>query len=136
MNFITHENLIYALRKKYPNLVHGKDYLVSQLLDPETGFQSADAEITVWIATEPKPDIAAIRADAVACYNEYIGERVRRQRDGLLTASDWTQAADVPNALREKWVAYRQALRDITSQQGFPTDIKWPVVPSGAASSR
>lgn len=48
------------------------------------------------------------------------------RRANLLQSSDWTQLPDVPLATRESWATYRQALRDITSQPGYPTDIIWP----------
>lgn len=53
---------------------------------------------------------------------------VRRERDKLLSASDWTQLPDVPLATKEKWAVYRQALRDIT-QQSDPFNIVWPEPP-------
>ena len=36
---------------------------------------------------------------------------MRRQRDLLLAASDWTQTADAP-VDKQAWATYRQALRD------------------------
>lgn len=53
---------------------------------------------------------------------------VRRQRDALLTQSDWTQLPDVPLATKETWAIYRQALRDITDQSD-PFNVVWPVAP-------
>lgn len=53
---------------------------------------------------------------------------VRAERNARLTASDWTQVADAP-VDKAAWAAYRQALRDITAQAGFPWDIEWPVAP-------
>ena len=55
---------------------------------------------------------------------------VRKQRDGLLTQSDWTQLPDAP-VDRTEWAAYRQALRDLPSQSGFPFDIAWPALRVG-----
>ena len=55
-------------------------------------------------------------------------ERVRTERDRLLTASDWTQIADAP-VDQAAWAAYRQALRDIPQQAGFPRDVAWPQKP-------
>ena len=52
----------------------------------------------------------------------------RSQRDTLLTQTDWTQVADAP-VDKAAWAAYRQALRDIPQQAGFPTTITWPVKP-------
>ena len=53
--------------------------------------------------------------------------RVRQERDTKLTASDWTQVADAP-VDKAAWATYRQALRDIPTQAGFPLTIEWPVV--------
>lgn len=55
---------------------------------------------------------------------------VLRKRANLLNSSDWTQLPDVPLATKEKWGGYRQALRDITKQAGFPIEIDWPIPPS------
>lgn len=52
-----------------------------------------------------------------------------RKRDGLLASSDWTQLPDVPLATNETWATYRQALRDITQQPGYPFNIIWPQAP-------
>ena len=56
-------------------------------------------------------------------------ELARGLRDGLLMQSDWTQLPD-STADREAWATYRQALRDITNQEGFPNNITWPQEPS------
>jgi hypothetical protein len=55
-------------------------------------------------------------------------ERVRTERDRLLTASDWTQVADAP-VNQAAWAAYRQALRDVPQQSGFPKSVTWPTPP-------
>ena len=58
-------------------------------------------------------------------------ESVRSQRTQLLKDSDWTQLDDTPfdNAKKMAWANYRQALRDIPDQAGFPWDIQWPTQP-------
>jgi uncharacterized protein (DUF1330 family) len=53
---------------------------------------------------------------------------VRRTRTEKLKDSDWTQIAD-STADKAAWAAHRQALRDITSQAGFPWTIDWPEQP-------
>jgi hypothetical protein len=53
---------------------------------------------------------------------------VRSQRDAFLAASDWTQLPDVNPALREKWIPYRQDLRDVT-KEADPFKIVWPEAP-------
>jgi hypothetical protein len=54
---------------------------------------------------------------------------VLEHRNKLLSQSDWTQLADVPLETKAQWVAYRQALRDITTQPGYPIDVVWPEKP-------
>jgi hypothetical protein len=54
---------------------------------------------------------------------------VRVHRNNLLAATDWTQMPDVPQAIKDKWATYRQALRDVPQQAGFPDNIQWPVKP-------
>lgn len=53
---------------------------------------------------------------------------VRATRDAKLAECDWTQVADAP-VDKDAWATYRQALRDITVQSGFPWTITWPVSP-------
>jgi hypothetical protein len=53
---------------------------------------------------------------------------VREERDKLLASSDWTQVADAP-VDKAAWAEYRQALRDITTQDGFPWSVEWPIAP-------
>lgn len=48
----------------------------------------------------------------------------------LLSASDWTQMPDVSISTKTQWAAYRQALRDITDQPGYPNEIVWPTPPN------
>lgn len=55
-------------------------------------------------------------------------ERVRSKRDRLLMQSDWTQVADAP-VDQAAWATYRQALRDITDQEGFPFEVTYPTQP-------
>ena len=55
---------------------------------------------------------------------------IRKRRNGLLSACDWTQLPDAPltDADKTAWAEYRQALRDIT-EQADPFNITWPVAP-------
>lgn len=59
-------------------------------------------------------------------------EEARAKRYKLLADTDWTQTLDAPidAETREAYRAYRQALRDITEQDGFPDTITWPELPS------
>jgi len=53
------------------------------------------------------------------------GKVVRADRNKRLADCDWTQLPDAPVDHTE-WAAYRQDLRDVTSQKGFPWQITWP----------
>lgn len=53
---------------------------------------------------------------------------VRGERNILLFKSDWTQLTDAPVS-QAAWAAYRQQLRDIPKQSGFPNNVIWPTKP-------
>tara|TARA_R110000868_G_scaffold272773_2_gene532018 strand:- start:6079 stop:6534 length:456 start_codon:yes stop_codon:yes gene_type:complete len=53
---------------------------------------------------------------------------VRAERNAKLAELDWTQLADTP-VDQSAWATYRQALRDISAQAGFPWTIEWPTQP-------
>lgn len=62
---------------------------------------------------------------------EILAESARLERDRKLTKTDYYMLPDYPsdpNNLEEMKV-YRQALRDITKQEGFPSKFTWPDVP-------
>ena len=63
------------------------------------------------------------QADPVAA----SATQVRAERDTLLAASDNMALAD---RITADWTTYRQALRDVPAQAGFPTSVTWPVEPS------
>ena len=59
-------------------------------------------------------------------FDGYTADASRLYRDELLARCDdkvW------PDHVPEDWRTYRQALRDIPAQAGFPTTINWPVKP-------
>jgi hypothetical protein len=68
-------------------------------------------------------------ADYVPPSDEVVAATVKARRDYLLAMSDWTQLPDVPQATKDLWAVYRQALRDITAQAGFPQNVTWPTAP-------
>lgn len=53
---------------------------------------------------------------------------VRNQRNQLLKDSDWTQVLDAP-VDKLAWAVYRQDLRDLTAQEGFPFNVIFPNPP-------
>jgi|DEB0MinimDraft_4_1074332.scaffolds.fasta_scaffold23598_1 hypothetical protein len=54
---------------------------------------------------------------------------IRRERDRLLAACDWTQVADAP-VDSSAWAVYRQALRDVPQDYATPDEVVWPTPPA------
>ena len=75
-----------------------------------------------------KYSVADMDADAIAATDAAQAKSVRDERNTKLAECDWTQLPDAP-ADKAAWATYRQALRDITAQEGFPWTIDWPVNP-------
>lgn len=83
--------------------------------------------VEIWLAYAKSQETVQLAADA------------RIARDKLLADTDWTQTDDAPLSSdnKESMRKYRQALRDITAQSGFPQKIVWPEKPQVAnAGSR
>lgn len=79
---------------------------------------------TVVVEVKTQEDIDAATASQAA--------QVRSERNRRLAECDWTQIADA-TVDKAAWATYRQALRDIPSQIGFPTEIEWPHDPNWVA---
>ncbi len=63
-------------------------------------------------------------------FDEYVA-KVKSKRNDALNESDWTQLPDVlDDAVKAECAVYRQSLRDISSQPGYPFDIQWPQRPT------
>jgi hypothetical protein len=85
---------------------------------------SGNVPFTAAEETERDAEEAAWTAGA----DDRLAEKARDKRNGLLAATDWTAMADAPTQATAM-TTYRQALRDITSQSGWPTTINWPTKP-------
>ena len=88
-----------------------------------TDSQLAKWNGTEWVVetipvVEPDPEPEPIAPEVL----------VRSERDGLLMTSDWTQVDDSP-VDKSAWATYRQLLRNVPSQAGFPDTITWPTKP-------
>lgn len=62
---------------------------------------------------------------------EMLAREARLKRNALIFQSDFSMLPDAPltSAQKSAWSSYRQALRDISSQTGFPAAIDWPIAP-------
>ena len=62
---------------------------------------------------------------------DYKASQLRGERDLLMAKCDWAMMPDAPTD-KTAWAAYRQALRDIPEQSGFPISVIWPTPPTEA----
>lgn len=108
-----------------------------RILVPPTGKEEQGREIFYDIQSPWNSQTEEI-AKAEAYNGEYTiedipmtAEAARAQRDKLLEDTDWTQVLDAPidTETREAYRVYRQALRDVPQQDGFPDTIIWPTRP-------
>ena len=62
---------------------------------------------------------------------EQAERNIRSRRDGLLQETDWIviKSYERGQNIPAEWELYRQALRDITEQAGFPYEVTWPTKP-------
>lgn len=79
---------------------------------------------TAWTVRDKTPEELERETQAKAT-------EVRSERNALIAESDWTQLDDTPitNAKKLEWAVYRQALRDIPQQVGFPWNVVCPEKP-------
>lgn len=99
--------------------------------------------VALWEAEKARLEAEAAAAEAarLAEHNspEARAQRLRAERDVRMASTDYRMAADYPldEAQRALWAAYRQALRDLPQQEGFPWDgggeaTPWPALPGSA----
>jgi hypothetical protein len=115
-NSVLAEYGVYPVNVTHAPYEHTKNYIAD-------GVVSVNGQWTTQWKEEDATDeqIAERVADEL--------RKVRRKRNELLLASDWTQLPDSPLAesARSLWANYRQALRDIT--EGNPFEVLFPDAP-------
>ena len=85
-----------------------------------TRVQFSDAEETARDAEE---------AENLKSINDILqSKQVRAERDRLLAETDYLALSDV--TMSDAWKTYRQNLRDIPAQSGFPNSVTYPTKPS------
>ena len=110
-------------------------YEVSQ----ESGIEEVDGKWftkfivgPVFTDTKDEDGKTVTAAANEAAYKANVDARqaatVRTDRDRKLAECDWTQTNDSPVKDESKWTTYRQALRDVPTQSGFPHTVTWPTV--------
>lgn len=76
---------------------------------------------------EEEAEWDAQEAAYAAGADDRAAAEVRTERDSLLAKTDWTASTDV--TMTSEMTTYRQALRDVPAQAGFPNTIDWPEAP-------
>lgn len=91
------------------------------------------------ILSTPTKNWATFKAKYDELEAKFAMDELRMVRNIKLTETDWTQNPDVPSTTRDKWLTYRQALRDFPSSanpklndEGYLDDssVTWPTPPS------
>jgi hypothetical protein len=91
----------------------------------QTAFKDGVEQVAgkwVW-----KWSISEMDDDAKAAKDAEVAKNVRTTRDAKLAETDWTALSDV--TMSPEMAAYRQALRDVPSQESFPHNVIWPEKP-------
>ena len=70
--------------------------------------------------------VSNLSSEDVSTKYQLKSSEIRDARDRMIAATDWTQLPDVPQSIKDKWVPYRKALRDVPQQAGFPFNVVWP----------
>jgi hypothetical protein len=100
--------------------INGKWY-TRYILGPVFTGRPAEGDQPAQTSAEQEAAYKAMKDDEQAA-------SVRKSRNERLAASDWTQVIDAPVDQAE-WAVYRQELRDVTAQSGFPWNVIWPTQP-------
>jgi len=79
------------------------------------------------LTSEELKDLQAKEDDWLETEPLRLSTGARNQRNRLLAETDWMALSD--NTMTPEWASYRQALRDITEQTGFPYSVVWPTKP-------
>lgn len=92
---------------------HGYSYTTYETV---TQVPQAAVDVDTWAALVKQADYDTAAA------------AVRAERDKLIAATDWTVLGDA-KTVKADWETYRQALRDVPEQAGFPYAVVWPTPP-------
>jgi hypothetical protein len=105
-----------------------KDAVYDKQTQKAIAFQVNLVGNGVWEQTWNVESLSAEEQDNAV---QHASSMARELAKHHLFISDWTQVADAPftDEKRAAWTAYRQALRDVNKQPGFPWTIDWPVAP-------
>jgi len=95
------------------------------LVEPSLGMKIKGDEL-VEMSIDEQITAGQISRDEA---NERLAREIRDKRNNLLAECDYIMMPDYPTFDNSKWIAYRQALRDVPEQKDFPESIRWPMKP-------
>lgn len=100
--------------------------------DPETTQASLNDPVEVEGKWFQKWETSPIPVAQLEEKQNQKEQSVRTTRNQLLSSSDWTQLEDSPLSedAKTEWALYREALRAVPEQDGFPDSVEWPVAPN------
>ena len=100
--------------------------------DANGNWVEAYTETNMFADTTDEDGVTTTKAEHETAYQARLdadaAAGVRTTRDAKLAETDWTGMSDV--TMPANMAAYRQGLRDITGQEGFPNEVTWPKEPS------
>lgn len=122
------EDSFEATKQKYPEDTFLE---TDSLCAPDTHYFQNNAVVK----KSEKPSTSCFWNDTTFSWveNSQLKEvEIKRNRYMLLSSSDWTQLPNNPLSIEKQtaWANYRQELRDITTQSGYPFDVVWPTKPN------
>lgn len=136
----------YVYKKATGDIIGTRIGVSSTEFDASSEFGFFEVDDPVWTTTlYIKDGVLTQRSEQPSKEHQWNGNAwvlntaqaaqiARLRRNALLTASDWSDLASAPQRLGgqvyQQWQQYRQALRDITNQPGFPATITWPTPPA------
>ena len=102
---------------------------------PEAAFWCNDCGDRYIKEIEPQNGVLRFQIVAVPEPTDddlHVASQVRAERDMKIAETDYLAMPDYPLSDEDKAavMAYRQALRDVPAQDGFPREVVWPEVPA------
>ena len=113
------------------------DFMEQHGCYPVTVWRDHDQATQKLVATEPYLEngwvctvtVEDLSDEEIQAKIDHQAGKIRNQRNAMLLQSDWTQGKDIPDAVSTPWAAYREELRNLPDQPGFPEIITWPTPP-------
>ena len=115
------DNDRYPVGQDLDNYIMGFSPIKEKIPEPKKAINNAEIEALLTRNSPHTLTKSKLRNEAISA------------RNIALSSSDWTQLPDVQDTLSEeekiRWKTFRQELRDITKQEGFPENFDWPKRP-------